>query len=93
MGDGYALYFQADQGKAVKLTPWFSMDVAPIYPGVYMVDQSWPDQETEAVYAYWDCVNWYPQGSTPKDAMYTMCYGPTKGRPFKQWRGLAEEPK
>lgn len=71
-------------------TPWFPSDVDPIRPGVYMVDQSWrPDQEIEAVYAYWDGLDWYPQGSSPSDAMYTRSYGPRQK--FRQWRGLRGE--
>ncbi len=78
----------------MKLTPWFPEPVKPVRPGVYMVDQSWrPGQETEEVYAYFDGKYWYPQGSSPKDAMYTMCYGVKKGPPFKQWRGLKGEEK
>ncbi len=77
--------------KKQPLTPWFPPDKPPIRPGVYIVDQSWPGQKTESVYAYWDGTNWYPQGTTPNDAMYTMCYGLKKGRPFKQWRGLKGE--
>jgi hypothetical protein len=73
------------------LTPWFPPDIPPVRPGIYMVDQSWTDRETESVYAYWDGTEWYPQGSTVKDAAYTMCYGPKKGRPFKRWRGLKGE--
>ena len=73
------------------LTPWFPPDQPPVRPGIYMVDQSWTDRETESVYAYWDGTEWYPQGSTVKDAAYTMCYGPKKGRPFKRWRGLKGE--
>jgi len=75
------------------LTPWFPSDVAPVRPGVYMVDQSWrPGQEIESVYAYWDGIDWYPQGSSPKDAMYTRSYGPKKnGQKFRQWRGLKGE--
>jgi hypothetical protein len=73
----------------MKLTPWFPEPVKPVRPGVYMVDQSWrPGQEIEVVYAFFDGGHWYSQGSSPKDAMYTMCYGPRKGGPFKQWRGL-----
>jgi hypothetical protein len=74
-------------------TPWFPQDVDPVRPGVYMVDQAWrPHQEIEAVYAYWDGTNWYPQGTTPSDAIYTMFYGPKKnGQKFRQWRGLKGE--
>ena len=70
------------------LTPWLPGEEKPVRQGVYMVDQSWPGEETQPVFSYWDGANWYPQDSEPDKAMRWLCYGPKKGRPFKQWRGL-----
>ena len=36
------------------LTPWFPHEVVPVRPGVYMVDQSWPDQVEQPVFSLWD---------------------------------------
>ena len=35
------------------LTPWFPHKVAPVRVGVYMVDQSWPDQVEQPVFSLW----------------------------------------
>ena len=77
------------------LTPWFSHKVAPVRVGVYMVDQSWPDQVEQPVFSLWDGKNWYPQGSTPDDALRYVCFGPiAHGKymapAFRQWRGVKE---
>jgi hypothetical protein len=78
------------------LTPWFPHDVVPVRVGVYMVDQSWPDQVEQPVFSLWDGNSWYPQGSTPDDALRWVCYGPIKrgeymAPAFRQWRGLRGE--
>jgi len=73
------------------LTPWFKPDVNPVRVGVYMVDQSWSGVVEQPVFSLWDGKTWYPQGSMPKDAMKFVCYGAKKGKPFKQWRGLATD--
>ena len=75
------------------LTPWFPFDQPPVRPGIYMVDQSWPDQLEQPVFSLWDGNSWYPQGSTPDDAWRYVCFGPIKSGqymqiPFRQWRGL-----
>lgn len=75
------------------LTPWFPPTKRPVRPGVYMVDQSWPDQVEQCVFSLWDGKNWHPQGSTPEEALKWACYGPIKTgryRPhaFRKWRGL-----
>ena len=78
------------------LTPWFPPTKRPVRPGVYMVDQSHPDQIEQCVFSLWNGKNWHPQGSTPEDALKWACYGPIKTgryRPhaFRKWRGLKGE--
>lgn len=78
------------------LTPWFPPTKRPVRPGVYMVDQSHPDQIEQCVFSLWNGKNWHPQGSTPEDALKWACFGPIKtGRyrlhPFRKWRGLVGE--
>jgi hypothetical protein len=74
------------------LTPWFLMDTPPVRYGIYMVDQSWPDEKyPQEVFSFWDGHHWYPQGSSPDKAMRYVCCGMANGRPFKQWRGLRGE--
>ena len=75
------------------LTPWFNHMIKPFRSGVYMVDQSWPDQVEQPVFSLWDGKDWYPQGTSPDDALRWVCYGPIVRdkhmRPaFRQWRGL-----
>ena len=79
--------------KLPPLTPWFPHDELPVRPGVYMVDQSEPDQIEQPVFALWDGNSWYPQGTTPENALRYVCFGPIKRgpymhTPFRKWRGL-----
>lgn len=73
-----------------KLTPWFPGETKPVRPGIYMVDQSWPGQEPQRVFSYWDGAHWYPQASKPEKVMQWICYGPRK-IPFRQWCGILEK--
>jgi hypothetical protein len=92
---GLKVNFDRWYTKYPPLTPWFPHKVAPVRVGVYMVDQSWPDQVEQPVFSLWDGNNWYPQGSTPDDALRYVCFGPiAHGKymapAFRQWRGVKE---
>ena len=75
------------------LTPWFPGTQPPARAGVYMVDQARLSDVPQCVFSLWSGRHWYIQGSTPKDALKWICYGPNKREYFRQWRGLMEETK
>jgi len=69
-----------------QLTPWFSGDVQPVRPGVYL--REWPHR---ALYAEWTGHQWMRSASTVRAA--------TRQREVSmslwgiRWRGLAADPK
>lgn len=76
----------------MKLTPWFTGNVAPVRPGVY---ERYFIPTKIVRYAYWNGSVWCVGGKTPKEALLykkQKSAGQLKAVTI-MWRGLAEEPK
>ena len=80
------------------LTPWFPVEVKPVYVGVYQTLESmwrsnapfYPIHFQDFYYRHWNGEFWGERSVSPEEAELFKHYRDGKKIP---WRGLAEQPE